>query len=121
MKKCLNCDELVIGRNDKKFCSSYCKSSYHYQQAKKKENSLFLKIEKQLKLNRRLLKAYNKAGKATVRKEVLLKDGFNPNYFTNYWKNKRGEVYLFCFEFGFLQKEEHGRSKFVLIKWQNYM
>ena len=27
IKKCLECDENVIGRIDKKFCSDYCRNS----------------------------------------------------------------------------------------------
>ena len=72
-------------------------------------------------MNRKLLKQYNKAGKSIVRKEELLKVGFNPNRFTHYWKNKKGDVYLFCFEFGFLEKKEGSKQKYVLIKWQDYM
>jgi hypothetical protein len=64
--------------------------------------------DKQLKLNRRLLKNFNKAGKAVIRKEELLLEGFIPNHFTQYWKNKKGDVYLFCYEFGFLEKKENG-------------
>ena len=66
-------------------------------------------------------KLFNKAGKAIVRKEELLAEGFNPKYFTHYWKNEKGDVYLFCYEFGFLAKEEQGKQKFVLVKWQQYM
>jgi hypothetical protein len=51
----------------------------------------------------------------------LIKEGFNPKYFTNYWKNNRGEVYLFCYEYGFLEREELGKKKYVLVKWQDYM
>ena len=87
MKNCPNCNEPVIGRNDKKFCSTYCKSSYHYKLAKGNADKLFTSIDKQLKLNRRVLKLYNKAGKATVRKEKLIEEGFNPNFFTHFWKN----------------------------------
>ena len=86
-----------------------------------KEKSLYETIDKQLKLNRKLLKSFNKAGKAVVRKEEILKEGFNPKYFTNFWKNKKGDVYLFCYEFGFLTKTENGKSKYVLVKWQDYM
>lgn len=121
MKICIGCGEEVIGRSDKKFCSSYCKSSYHYKESLKNEASLFKKVDHQLKLNRRLLKSYNKAGKAVVRKQELLNEGFNPKYFTNYWKNSNNEVYLFCYEFGFLAKKEHSIAKYVLIKWQSYM
>ena len=86
-----------------------------------KEDNLFKKIDKQLRLNRRLLKIFNKAGKSTVRKEELLKAGFNPKYFTHYWKNQKGDVYLFCYEYGFLEKNENNKSKYVLVQWQDYM
>ena len=121
MKICPHCSEEIIGRADKKFCSPYCKSSYYYQENLKTEKSLFAKIDKQLKTNRRLLKSYNKAGKAVVPVQKLLAEGFNPNYFTNYWKNQKNDVYLFCYEFGFLKKREHAKSKYVLITWQDYM
>lgn len=121
MSICLHCQELISGRSDKKFCTAYCKSAYHYQHNKAKESSLFLSIDKQLKLNRRLLKAYNKAGKSTVRKATLEADGFNSKYFTHYWKNYKGEVYLFCYEFGFREIKEHDKQKFVLVTWQDYM
>jgi|SRR5690554_1675567 len=121
MKKCLNCDEIIIGRAGKIFCDTYCKSSFHYKKKQGEEKSLYETIDKQLKTNRRLLKLFNKAGKAIVRKEVLVAEGFDPKYFTHFWKNKKGDVYLFCYEFGFLSKTENGKSKYVLVKWQAYM
>jgi hypothetical protein len=30
MKKCLNCDNEVIGRSDKKFCTEKCKNKYNW-------------------------------------------------------------------------------------------
>jgi len=121
MRRCLNCDEELQGRTDKLYCNSYCKSSYHYKKIIEDDKSLFRTIELQLKLNRRLLKRFNKAGKATIRKEVLIEEGFNPKYFTHYWKNNKGDVYLFCFEFGFLERKENGKSKYILVQWQSYM
>jgi hypothetical protein len=78
-------------------------------------------VDRQLKRNRRLLDHFNKAGKATVRATALLEAGFDPNYFTHYWKNRKGDVYLFCYEYGFLKRTERGSSKYVLVKWQDYM
>ena len=119
--KCLECNEHLSGRIDKKFCSPHCKSAYHYKKRDPGQFSYYEQIDKQLKFNRRILKMYNKAGKATVRKSVLLEEGFNPKYFTHYWKNRKGKVYLFCYEYGFLQLKEKNRFKYVLIKWQDYM
>ena len=121
MRKCPYCQEEVKGRIDKKFCSPYCKSSYHYEKARDDENNFYKRIDNQLKLNRRLLKNYNKSGKSIVRKEDLLHEGFNPKFFTHYWKNKKGDVYLFCYEYGFLEKKEHHTLKYVLVQWQKYM
>lgn len=114
---CLHCDELLEGRTDKKFCTPYCKSSYHYQKNKEKEEPLFQKIDRQLKLNRKILKEFNKAGLATVRKQKLFDKGFDPKYFTHYWKNKENKIYLFCYEYGFLDVHQ----KYVLVIWQKYM
>jgi hypothetical protein len=121
MRICPACGDIITGRTDKKFCTSYCKSNFHYSNSLKKEESFFRKIDNQLRLNRRLLKNYNKAGKAVERKDALIEDGFNPKYFTHYWKNQKGDVYLFCFEFGFLEKKESEKEKYVLVQWQDYM
>lgn len=121
-KKCPNCNELIVGRIDKVFCNSYCKSNYHYESNKGQEPTVFQKIDKQLKLNRRLLSSYNQSGKSTIRKEKLLEAGFNPKYFTHYWKNSSGKIYLFCYDIGFLELKENGRSKYILINYQeSYM
>ncbi|TAJ12232.1 hypothetical protein DMA11_13840 [Marinilabiliaceae bacterium JC017] len=78
-------------------------------------------MDNQLKNNRRILKTFNKAGKSIVRKSDLLKEGFNPKYFTHYWKAQNGNLYLFCYEYGFMEKKEERAIKYVLVKWQKYM
>ena len=85
------------------------------------EDSFYKQVDKQLKLNRNLLKRFNASGKSTVRAELILKEGFDPTFFTHYWKNNRGDVYLYCFEFGFLKRKENGKVKYILVKWQSYM
>ena len=119
--QCLKCGEPFSGRPDKKFCSESCRSSYHYYHSQEKQDSLYKIIDKQLKTNIRILKGFNRAGKATVRKQVLLDEGFNPKYFTHYWKAGNGNVYLFCFEYGFMKKIENNKEKYVLVKWQKFM
>jgi hypothetical protein len=120
-KNCLNCGKELTGRTDKKYCDPQCKSSHQYKREKEKPERFYNKVDNQLRLNRKLLKEYNKAGKSVIRSEVLLSEGFNPKFFTHYWKNQKGDVYLFVYEYGFLRKEEHDVEKFVLVKWQNYM
>jgi hypothetical protein len=121
IRKCLNCQKEISGRIGKKYCDDYCKSDYNYKKNKLKEDSFFKSIDLQLKKNRRILKEYNKAGKATVREEVLLAEGFNPKFFTHFWRNQEGKAYLFCYEYGFLKLKENNKGKFALLKWQSYM
>ncbi len=120
-KYCLACKQELQGRADKKFCDPYCKSAWHYRKMQEGKSSFYARVDKQLKTNRRLLKSYNKSGKATVRANTLIQQGFNPDFFTHYWKNKNADVYLFVYEFGFLSKSENGKQKYVLVKWQKYM
>lgn len=120
MITCPYCTTEITGRSNKKYCSVHCKSAHQYEK-RKTEEQLYYSIDKQLKVNRKILKAYNKSGFSTVRKEKLLLEGFNPKYFTHYWKNKKGQVYLFCYEYGFLELKENVKEKYVLVKWQDYM
>ena len=120
-KHCLSCNKELEGRKDKKFCDPYCKSSYHYQKSQKGFGSFYARVDRQLKTNRKILKSFNKAGKATVRQQILLDHGFDPKFFTHYWKNKNGVIYLFVYEFGFLSRIENGKKKYILVTWQEYM
>lgn len=121
IKYCLSCNKELSGRRDKKFCDPYCKSIFHYKNYQDGFSSFYAIVDRQLKLNRQILKSFNKAGKATVRATVLSEHGFNPNYFTHYWKNNNGDVYLFVYEFGFLSRIENKKKKYVLVTWQPYM
>ena len=120
MKGCPVCGDEIIGRADKKYCSAKCKSAHQYEMRLTKE-SFYLEVDKQLKLNRKLLKRYNLSGYTTLRKEVLLNGGFNPRYFTHYWKNSKNQVYLFCYDYGFLELKENENIKYLIVTWQNYM
>lgn len=118
---CLSCQKLVEGRIDKLFCSGYCKSAFHYHKNKTNSKTRFQTVDEHLKRNRSVLKNFHKSGLTTVLKTDLLSKGFNPNYFTNYWKNKQNDVYLFCYEYGFLLVRKNTIEKYVIVDWQAYM
>lgn len=120
MKICPTCGETIKGRRDKIYCSPNCRSASQYETRVVKEQ-FFLQVEKQLKTNRKILKRYNQSGYTTLRKEKLTEEGFNPKFFTHYWKNSKGQVYLFCFDFGFLEINQEGKKKYLLVEWQEYM
>ena len=119
-RSCPICGNQVKGRSDKKFCSQKCRSINQYEK-RTVEEAFYLKVDRQLKVNRKLLKKYNRSGHTTIRKEQLVSDGFDPKFFTHYWKNQKGEVYLFVYEYGFLQKKLRGMDRFILVTWQGYM
>lgn len=121
---CINsqCKEKVEGRIDRKFCSDYCKSAYHAKKAKATGKVYFkTKVDLVLKKNRAILAKYNVKSKATVRKEVLLEEGFNPRFFTHYWKNAKGDTYLFCYDQGFKEVKDNYKDKYLLVIWQKGM
>ncbi|MDF4223019.1 hypothetical protein PXC01_15550 [Maribacter sp. M208] len=117
---CPECNNEVIGRTDKIFCSVKCKSIHQYEKSQI-ENTFYFSVDKQLKRNRKILKRYNKSGFTTIRKSILLEEGFNPKFFTHYWKNQKNDVYLFCYDFGFLKTTKNGVTKYVIVQWQDYM
>ena len=118
---CKHCNKELQGRTDKKYCNLHCKSAFQYQQAQEQPERFYNRVDNQLRLNRKLLKEFNKGGKVIVRAEVLKELGFDSNFFTHYWKNTKGDVYLFVYEFGFLKRTENNNEKYVLIQWQDYM
>ena len=104
-KTCPVCGVGVKGRSDKVFCSTKCKSIAQYENRQENEK-FFLHVDKQLKINRKILKRYNKSGYTTIRSSELVKEGFNPKFFTHYWKNQKGDVYLFVYEYGFFENQK---------------
>lgn len=120
MKACPICGQSIAGRSDKLYCSTQCKNAASYDRHKQQEH-FFVKVDRQLKINRKILKKYNRSGFTTLRQEKLITEGFNPRFFTHYWKNKEGNVYLFCYDYGFLSIERDGVKKYLLVEWQDYM
>lgn len=119
-KKCPVCGSPVRGRTDKIFCSTKCKSINQYE-SRQQDEKFYLMVDRQLKVNRKLLKRYNRSGFTTVRKSELIAEGFDPKFFTHYWKNKKGDVYLFCYDYGFLSLKRDPRDKYLIVQWQDYM
>ena len=119
-RKCLICDEEIYGRKDKIFCSTNCKSADQYEKIREKD-LLFFRVDAQLKINRKVLKKHNRNGKTVLRREALHSEGFDPNFFTHFRKTSKGDVYFYCYDFGFLKlKEIAGKEvklKYLIVNW----
>ena len=100
-KKCAECKDNIMGRQDKKFCSDQCRSSYN-NKLNSDANNFMRNINNILRKNRRILIDLNPSGKAKVHKDKLVEAGFSFSYFTNVYRTKKGNVYYFCYEYGYL-------------------
>ncbi|WP_293301335.1 hypothetical protein [Pedobacter sp. UBA4863] len=100
-KLCLDCQAELKGRTDKKFCDDQCRSNYN-NKLKVQDQGLVKKINQVLAHNRKVLKDENPTGKAKVKKEQLVKRGFDFDYHTHFYTTQNGHQYVFCYEYGYL-------------------
>lgn len=110
MKTCPECNETIVGRTDKIYCSDSCRNNCNNQ--KKQQSKELTIISAILKKNRQILEELISQGTKKATKEKLLQQGFNFYYFTNI-DTVKGITCHFCFEYGYLQLEE---NYFKLIK-----
>ncbi|MEO5649708.1 MAG: hypothetical protein ABIR03_07265 [Ginsengibacter sp.] len=103
---CLTCGKLLKGRTDKKFCDDYCRNNYN-NQLKSNTTNLVRNINNALGKNRRILECLfnNEEEMAKTTKNKLLEKGFQFKYFTHTYTNKKGSVYFFCYNIGYLPLE----------------
>ena len=103
---CLNCEKPVKGRTDKKFCDDYCRNNYN-NQLKSNTINLVRNINNALGKNRRILEDIFPAEEdmAKTTKSKMLQKGFQFKYFTHTYTNKKGNVYFFCYDLGYLPLE----------------
>jgi len=116
---CQVCGQLVIGRSDKKYCSDQCRAQVN--NVKKKADTgerLMQDINRTLRKNRSILKTLSPLGKTTTRKEYLVLQGFDFRYYTHQYHTRQGNIYNFCYEYGYLLLPE---EKVLIVNWQNYM
>lgn len=102
LKICLECNQPIRGRADKRFCDDNCRNSYNNRQNSDHTN-LVRKINYTLRKNRRiLLELLGEEGMLKVNREKLLQQGFDMKYYTNTFINVKGQTYYFVYEYGYL-------------------
>ncbi len=102
---CQECGKPIKGRIDKKFCNDYCRNAYN-NKSKIEESAYVRQINQALKRNRRILEEL--LGKEDMIKQPkanFINKGFNFLYHTHQYANKKGNIYYFCYEYGFLPLE----------------
>ncbi|MFV0541130.1 MAG: hypothetical protein ACK5MZ_07825 [Aestuariibaculum sp.] len=111
-RTCPECNEKIIGRADKKFCSDSCRNAYNNRINKDTKN-LVRNINNRLRKNYRILESLNPNQKTKVAKKNLTDFGFDFNYFTSIYTTKTGTVYYFVYDQGYLPLES---DYFALVK-----
>jgi YHS domain-containing protein len=98
---CLDCQKPIWGRADKKFCNDFCRAAFNNSQNTDGRESI-KEINLILKHNRKLLKEKAANGNRKVKRETLLRNGFNFDFHTHLHTTENGETYFFCYEHGYL-------------------
>lgn len=99
-RRCLECNDPLRGRSDKKFCSDQCRNSYH-NEMNRDDINFIRNVHNILRKNRRILADLNPDGNAKVHKDQLIVLGYNFQFHTNTYAIKNGEVCYFCYEQGY--------------------
>ena len=116
-RNCKSCGGIVVGRSDKIFCSSDCRTEYHNIQNRLK-HKYFRQVNAILKRNYNILLSLNESGKTKLKKETLEKSQFNFQYFTNTYVTKKGMIYVFVYDQGYL---ELSNNVIALVKKESYI
>ena len=114
LKNCQACNKSIKGRTDKKFCDDYCSNAFN-NKIKSAGNNTVRNINNALRRNRRILQELLAPNERMIKTTMdkLLERGFLFKYFTHTYTNHKGNVYNFCFEFGYLPLEN---NNYLIVK-----
>jgi hypothetical protein len=111
-KTCLECNDKIVGREDKKFCSDGCRNSYN-NKINKDSTNFMRNVNNKLRKNYRILGALNSEGKSKTTRAKLLSKGFDFEFVTNILNTKTGNTYYFIYDQGYMALEN---DYFMLVK-----
>jgi hypothetical protein len=113
VKYCQECEQVLKGRTDKRFCNDSCRNAFN-NRVNSKENNLMKKINNQLKRNRKILQMILGEEKMyKSNKAKLLAEGYALDYHTHRICTSKGNEYVFCYEFGYL---DLGNDFILIVK-----
>ena len=115
-KKCPACGGEVRGRADKKYCDEYCRNVFNNQQYCE-THEYVRNINQNLRKNRKILERLllNHRFMARAPQYRLFSMGFRFQYFTHTYTNRNGQLYYFCYEYGYLLLD---KERVLIVKKQ---
>ncbi|WP_372946016.1 hypothetical protein [Muriicola sp.] len=112
-RRCLECGEPIRGRTDKKFCADYCRNAFN-NKLNKDSRKLVRNINNRLRKNYRILESFFlEEEKARIPKNQLLDKGFHFEHITNLYTTKKGNIYFFVYDLGYLPL---GNDYYMIVK-----
>ncbi len=114
-RNCLDCGSVLRGRSDKKFCDDQCRSNFN-NRMKAGMYSSMRPVNSILRKNHAILSRLCPENKIRIKKDDLLKYGFNPDYHTHLHQTRNGNTYYFCYEYGVLRLD----GDFFLVVKQDF-
>ncbi|WP_034062152.1 hypothetical protein [Lacinutrix jangbogonensis] len=101
---CKICSKKIIGRRDKIFCSVKCKNYYHVN-LRKVTDRVVQEVDTILHRNRSILLEImgKRKGQCTIDRIVLEKMKFRYKYHTHQYKNSKGKVYYYLYDFAWME------------------
>jgi predicted nucleic acid-binding Zn ribbon protein len=112
MKACPECNNPIMGRADKKFCSDLCRNAYN-NRANADQTAVVKNTNNALRKNRRILEGLCTEDKAKVSKGALAKQGFDFGLITSIRTTQKGSTYKFVYEYGYLELENEA---YLIVK-----
>jgi hypothetical protein len=113
-KKCQECGGSIRGRSDKKFCTDMCRNAYNNRLRTNTFGGV-RRVNSILYRNRKILSKFTKSSNTKIDRRILAEYGFNFGYFTSTHSTRKGEVYYYCYEYGY--RELQG-GQICLVKKQ---
>ncbi len=103
--QCLDCQQDLQGRADKKFCDNYCRSNYHNQR-RRADSPFILRINQILFKNRSILQQFLRhETSCNCTREHLSSFGFQFSYYTA-CHEEADQVHYFCYDHGYTPLNE---------------
>ena len=105
LKNCQECGRELRGRIDKKFCNDMCRNAFN-NRLRNTESNLVRITNRNLRKNRKILEDICPGSSKKIKKHILIDAGFNLKYLTSFRRTTKGDVYFFCYEFGYLSLDD---------------
>lgn len=106
MAVCNECKEEFLGRSDKRFCSSYCRSTWHNKKYHT-ERKTVRRVNCILRKNRQILFTTLDFKVKIITTQYLLEQGFNFGYFTSADILKNNKTCKYIYDIGYYNNSEY--------------